>query len=122
MLLGVSGLYGMNRFLLLPWLAALDGEAHHAKVLYHLLGSYGADVLAGAWIMCFLNLLLVWSGRNPIRSFAAALLFVFGCGIFWEYITPLYLSRSVGDPVDFAAYLIGVSVYMVFEKRMCISA
>ena len=116
MLLGLSALYGVNRFILLPRLAALVKSEQGTDLLYRLISSYGADVLAGAWILCFLNLILVWSGRKPVHRIAPAMLFVLGCGIFWEYVTPLYLSRSVGDPLDIAAYLAGCCVYLIFEK------
>ena len=115
-LLGLSALYGANRFILLPGLAALAKSGQGTDVLYRLISSYGADVLAGAWILCFLNLILVWSGRKPVYSIAPAMLFVLGCGIFWEYVTPLYLSRSVGDPLDITAYLAGGCVYLSIEK------
>ena len=124
-LLGLSGLYGLNRFLLLPWLNRLaetieiSGGWHGVEALYKILGSYGADVLAGAWILCFLNLLLVWSGRKMLKP-VPAVLFVLGCGVFWEYITPLYLARSVSDPLDVAAYLAGGIIYMMCER--CLKA
>ena len=117
-LLGVSGLYGLNRFLLLPSLRILAKSAQPAELLYRGLASYGADVLAGMWILCFLNLLLVWSGRKPIRRTVPAVLFVLGCGMFWEYITPLYLNRAVSDYLDVAAYLVGGGVYLLMEKHM----
>ena len=123
MLLGLCGLYGLNRFLLIPVLNSTvqnlqgSGEAV-SELLLRFLSGYGADVLAGAWILCFLNLLLVWSGRKPVRCMVAAMLFVFGCGIFWEYITPLYLSRTVSDSVDVAAYLVGGCVYMLIERMV----
>ena len=122
-LLGLCGLYGLNRFLLIPVLNStvqnLQGSgAAVSEVLLRFLSGYGADVLAGAWILCFLNLLLAWSGRRPIRRMVWAVLFVLGCGIFWEYITPLYLSRTVSDPVDVAAYLVGGCVYMLIERRV----
>jgi len=110
-LLGLICLYVINRFLLLPWLGS-------GEVLYRFLSGYGADVLAGAWILCFLNLLLVWSGRQPVRRMVPAVLFVLGCGLFWEYITPLYLAQSVSDPLDVAAYLAGGIFYMMFEGCM----
>ena len=87
-----------------------------SELLLQFVSGYGADVLAGAWILCFLNLVLVWSGRRPIRRMGWAVLFVLGCGIFWEYITPLYLSRTVSDPLDMAAYLAGGCVYLLFER------
>ena len=120
-LLGLCGLYGLNRFLVIPGLAAAAQNIQPpavaaAEVLYRLVSSYGADVLAGAWILCFLNLVLVWSGRRPVRRMSLALLFVFGCGVFWEYITPLYLNRAVSDPLDVAAYVAGGCVYMLVER------
>ena len=116
-LLSLSGLYALNRFLLIPGLGRIAEQMQAAEALYRLFASYGADILAGAWILCFLNLLLVWSGRETIRRMMPAVLFVLGCGIFWEYITPLYLSRSVADPWDIAAYLLGGCIYMVIERR-----
>ncbi len=113
-LLGLSGLYGVNRFLLLPWLNTLAKSVQPVELMCRLLGSYGADVLAGAWILCFLNLLLVWSGRKTLKP-GPAVLFVLGCGLFWEYITPLYLDRAVTDPLDVAAYLAGGGIYMIME-------
>ena len=120
-LLGLCGLYGLNRFLLVPWLSStvqnLQGSgAAAAELLLRFFSGHGADVLAGAWILCFLNLVLVWSGRRPVCRLTWAMLFVLGCGIFWEYITPLYLSRAVSDPADVAAYLVGGCVYLLFER------
>lgn len=122
-LLGLCGLYGLNRFLLIPWLAAAvqnmqAAAVPAAEVLHRFLSGYGADILAGAWILCFLNLLLEWSGRSPIRRVSLAVLFVFGCGVFWEYITPLYLNRAVSDPLDVAAYMAGGLIYILCERHM----
>ena len=83
-LLGLSGLYGLNRVLLLPWLNGavqnLQGTGMSAEVLYRFLSGYGADVLAGAWILCFLNLLLVWSGRKKLKP-VPGVLFGVGWGV-----------------------------------------
>ena len=116
-LLSLSGLYALNRFLLIPKLERFAERMQDAEALHRFFASYGADILAGAWILCFLNLLLAWSGRRTTRRMMPTVLFVFGCGIFWEYITPLYLSRAVSDPLDIAAYLLGGCIYMVIEKQ-----
>lgn len=116
-LLSLSGLYALNRFLLIPQLERFAEQIQIAEALHRFFAGYGADILAGAWILCFLNMLLAWSGRGTIRRMMPAFLFVFGCGIFWEYITPLYLSRAVSDPLDIAAYLLGGCIYMVIEKQ-----
>lgn len=78
-------LYGLNRFCLVP----LTGS--------RLLAWHGADALAGAWMLCLLALLLELSGRPPALGPAWGCLL--GCGLFWEYVTPLYLPRvRVSDP------------------------
>ena len=116
-LLSLSGLYALNRLLLIPQLERFAERMQDAEALHRFFAGYGADILAGAWILCFLNLLLAWSGRRTTRRMMPAVLFVFGCGIFWEYITPLYLNRAFSDPLDIAAYLLGGCIYMVIEKR-----
>ena len=89
-LLSLSGLYALNRFLLIPQLERFAERMQDAEALHRFFASYGADILAGAWILCFLNLLLAWSGRRTTRRMMPAVLFVFGCGIFWEYIIRIH--------------------------------
>lgn len=91
----VAGLYLLNRFLLVP----LTG--------WRLLAWHGADFLAGGLMLCLLNGLLLLSRRRPVERFLPASLFLLGCGLFWEVLTPRYLPRSVGDPRDVAAVWLG---------------
>lgn len=91
----VAGLYLLNRFLLVP----LTG--------WRLLAWHGADFLAGGLMLCLLNGLLALSRRRPVERFLPASLFLLGCGLFWEVLTPLYLPRSVGDPRDVVAVWLG---------------
>ena len=103
---GIGVLYLLNRF----WLI------HETTgVLHDLLAWYGADVLAGALILCVLQTALLAAGRNPVRHFGWVTLFLLGCGLFWEVITPLYLPRSVGDFRDLAAYWLGGTVVWILE-------
>ena len=37
-------------------------------------------------------------------------------GIFWEYIAPLFNSRSVSDPLDTIAYLTGFIIFIIIER------
>ena len=105
----IAALYILNRFCLIP---ATSG------VLHDLLAWHGADALAGALMLCILNILLLAARRPPLRRFWAVTLFLLGCGVFWEVITPLYLSRSVGDPWDVAAcWLGGVAMWLIQRKR-----
>ena len=41
---------------------------------------------------------------------------LFACGIFWEVVTPLFRTNSVGDICDIIAYELGGVVYYVIRK------
>lgn len=103
----VCGFYLLNRFCLIP---------HATGLLHDLLGWYGADVLAGALMLCVLNAALIAANRRPMRHLGWASLFLLGCGLFWEVVTPLYLPRSVGDPRDLLAYWLGGALILLAER------
>lgn len=106
---GIAGLYVLNRFCLIPVTTGM---------LHDLLAWYGADCLAGALMLCFVNFLLLEANRPPLHRFWAVTGFLLGCGLFWEVITPLYLVRSVGDPWDIAAcWLGGAAIWLIYSKR-----
>ena len=102
----IAGLYLLNRFLLVP----LTG--------WRLLAWHGADFLAGGLMLCFLNGLLLLARRRPLERFFPASLFLLGCGLFWEVLTPLYLPRSVGDPRDVLAVWLGGLVLLALWRRL----
>ena len=74
---------------------------------------YFNDVLAGMVIVAFVNILAVLGNQRRLLliRFFRILLFTSVCGLFWEYITPLYLSYSVADPLDVLAYMSGGVLY-----------
>lgn len=94
---GLMGLYALNRFVLPPRAGGL---------LHRLLSGYFADFLAGGMMVVILFAALRLSGRKPPKVLSALALLL-ACGLFWECVTPLYLPRSVGDPWDVAAVLLG---------------
>lgn len=102
----IAGLYLLNRFLLIP----LTG--------WRLLAWHGADFLAGGLMLCFLNGLLLLARRRPVERFLPASLFLLGCGLFWEIVTPLYLPRSVGDPRDVLAVWLGGLALLALWRRL----
>lgn len=103
----VGTLYTLNRWVLIP---CSSGAVHR------LLAWHGADLLAGALILCILNAALETAGRPTVKQFLPASAFLLGCGCFWECVTPLYLSRSVSDPRDVAAVWLG-GMGMLFWMR-----
>lgn len=94
---GILGLYLLNRLVLLPRASGL---------LHRLLSGHFADFLAGGMMLVILFAALRLSGRKPPKVLPA-LGFLLACGLFWECVTPLYLPRSVGDPRDVLAVLLG---------------
>lgn len=100
----IAILYAVNRFLLIP----CTGN--------RLLAWHGADFLAGGLMVCLLSALLERSGRPPLGRWLPATAFLLGCGLFWEYVTPLYLARSVSDPRDLVAvWLGGMGMLAIFK-------
>lgn len=63
-------------------------------------------------MLFILNFLLTATRHPPVLRILPASAFILGCGCFWEFVTPLYLSRSVTDPWDLAAYWIGAMGYL----------
>ena len=98
----------MNRFLLVPL---------SSGTLRRLLAWHGSDFLAGGLMLCLLNGALAAANRPPLRRFEPVSLFLVGCGLLWEVVTPLYLSRSVSDPWDvLAVWLGGMGMRLWLEK------
>jgi len=104
----IMGLYALNRFVLLP-------RAH--GLLHRLLSGYFADFLAGGMMVLLLFAAFHLAYRKPPRLLACLAL-ALTCGLFWEYITPLYLPRSVSDPWDILAVLLGGAGILPFLYRL----
>ena len=94
---GLMSLYGLNRFFLTPNVRGL---------LHRVLSCWFADFLAGGMMLTVLFAVLALGGRKPPKPLPAVA-FLLACGLFWEYVTPLYLPRSVSDPWDILAVLLG---------------
>lgn len=101
----IAAAYALNRFLLIP----LTG--------WRVLSCYGADFLAGGMMLCILNGVLALAKRPPWLRAMPVSLFLLSCGLFWEYVTPLYLARSVSDPWDVAAVWLGGMVMLAWLRK-----
>jgi hypothetical protein len=77
--------------------------------------NYLNDVLAGILIVGFVNVLSIIGNQSRILLIRLPRIFVFTflCGMFWEYITPLYLHDSISDPYDVMAYTFGGFCYWI---------
>ena len=105
---GLMGLYGLNRFFLIP---------HTGGLLHRLLSGHFADFLAGGMMLIILFTALRLSGRKPPKVMSALALLL-TCGLFWECVTPLYLPRSVADPWDILAAVLGGGCILPILYRM----
>jgi peptidoglycan/LPS O-acetylase OafA/YrhL len=104
----IMGLYALNRFVLLP---RADGHLHR------LLSGYFADFLAGGMMIVLLFAALHLAHRKPPRLWHCLTL-ALACGLFWECVTPLYLPRSVADPWDILAAVLGGGCILPILYRM----
>ena len=104
----IMGLYALNRFVVLP---RADG------LLHRLLSGYFADFLAGGMMVILLFAALHLAHRKSPRLWHCLAL-ALTCGLFWEYITPLYLPRSVSDPWDILAVLLGGAGFLPILYRL----
>jgi hypothetical protein len=72
--------------------------------------NYLNDVLAGILIVGIVNVLSIIGNQRRLLliSLPRILIFTFLCGVFWEYVTPLYLH-----PYDVVAYMFGGFCYWI---------
>lgn len=83
--------------------------------------NYLNDVLAGILIVGVVNVLSIIGNQKRLLliNLPRILIFTFLCGVFWEYVTPLYLRYSISDPYDIVAYMFGgVSYWIVIRLRL----
>lgn len=74
---------------------------------------YFNDLLAPILLLAFSNFLLSfyekeWKGKNIY-------IVIVICGIYWEFITPLYKKDSVCDVLDMIMYIGGASIYSLLR-------
>jgi hypothetical protein len=95
------GLYALNQLYLKP---QLGGTFIH---------SYLNDILAGIALIGYSNVLFLLAGRveHSFQRLRTMLALVMSAGLFWEYVTPLYRTESISDPLDLFAYVLGAGCY-----------
>ncbi|MBU9711383.1 hypothetical protein [Evansella tamaricis] len=79
---------------------------------------YFNDIFGGIMIVALANLFICVGKQNNyyLGNLKRILLFTFGVGLFWEYVTPVYNSSSVSDPWDIVAYMTGGGLYWLIDK------
>lgn len=83
-------------------------------IWYYLITSHANDLLGGIAFMAYTNLL--FSLVRPelrFKKLTSIAIYIFFCGLFWEYVAPLFVPNSISDPLDILTYLIGAILYWV---------
>lgn len=81
------------------------------------LACYFNDMLCGFLIVAYSNFILsFYRGNFYLRKLWHIGLLVLVCGLFWEFVTPVFRQSSIGDPLDIVAYLAGGGVYWLFSR------
>lgn len=104
----IAVLYALNRTV---WIPSTTGTLHR------LLAWHFHDALAGVLMVVVLETLLTVFHLPPLRNLGWLSLYLLLCGCFWEFVTPLYLSRSVPDVKDIAACWTGGFLYSLLLRR-----
>ena len=66
------------------------------------------------WFMvCYFNDMV---GAITFVSYFNEVFILCMCGMFWEYVTPLFRKDTISDPCDIIAYLIGGIIYWYLLK------
>ncbi|MDO4481181.1 MAG: hypothetical protein Q4C14_00400 [Bacillota bacterium] len=66
----------------------------------------------------YLNMLLVFNHRRPLKKLQHLLLMMTGVAILWEYFFPVFIPYSTSDFCDVIAYLLGTVTYYLLLCRM----
>ena len=78
---------------------------------------YFNDMLCGFLIVAYSNFILsFYRGNFYLRKLWQISFLVLACGLFWEFVTPVFRQSSIGDPLDIAAYLAGGGMYWLFSR------
>lgn len=70
--------------------------------------NYFNDVLGGIAFLAYTNIVIgLARPAVRLRRLVPIAVYLFLCGLFWEYAAPLFVAGSVSDPWDVACYVVG---------------
>lgn len=79
---------------------------------------YFNDMIGGITFCAYCSIVLKM-GHRQLKKLWHIEMLMFCCGIFWEYITPLYRKNTISDIFDIVAYMIGGVIYWyIFQKYL----
>ena len=85
-------------------------------ILSYFLKNYFNDTICGCLIVAYANVVLRAYKRKKyqLNKVLLILLFELMCGVFWEFIIPVFRANRTSDYYDILAYMIGGVVYWTY--------
>lgn len=96
---------------LFSFIAYLLNQIILKKTNWTFFTNYFNDLLAPIILLAFTNFLLNFYNKELKGKYIY--LFIGLCGVFWEFVTPLYKTTSVCDILDIVMYILGASIYII---------
>lgn len=90
----------------------------YIKAIKWFMVCYFNDIVGGITFISYCNVICgVFVNRQIIKLLQIEMLMFF-CGLFWEYITPIFRKNTTSDIWDILAYMIGGFIYWIIVKRI----
>lgn len=77
---------------------------------------YFNDCIGAITFIAYCNIVMCFSKKKLEKLWQIELI-LFGCGLFWEIITPIYRNDTVTDIFDIVAYMIGGLLYTFIVRK-----
>ena len=85
-------------------------------ILQWFMTCYFNDIIGSITFVAYCNVMLGFCRRKIIMLWHIELLMLF-CGVFWEYITPIFRKNTTSDVFDILAYMLGGFIYWLIAKN-----
>lgn len=84
-------------------------------LIHWFLVCYWNDITGAIAVSAYVDSIIFHYSRKEIRIWGLIVILL-ACGIFWEFITPLFRKNSVCDFGDIVAYELGGVIYYLSNK------
>ena len=85
-------------------------------IVRRIMVGYFNDFIGSITFLAYCSIILNFYNDNIKMNIWQAELLTMLCGIFWEYITPMFRKNTVSDVYDIFAYMFGGIVYCILRK------
>lgn len=80
---------------------------------------YFNDIIGSIMFLSYCSIIFsYYRGNFMLQKLFHIELIMLICGLFWEFIVPLYRKDTVSDIIDLLAYMLGGLIYWLIDKCM----